>query len=45
VNTSNPYDAIILLISMYSMICFMIFGIQICRKVPKSLTIGTLEAE
>jgi hypothetical protein len=45
VNTSNPYDAIILLISMYSMICFMIFGIQICHKIPKSLTIGTLEAE
>jgi hypothetical protein len=38
VNTSNPYDAIILLIFTHSMICFMIFGIKICHKMPKSLT-------
>jgi hypothetical protein len=38
-NTSNPYDAIMLLISTHSMICFMIFGIKICHKIPKSLTL------
>jgi hypothetical protein len=48
VNTSNPYDTIMLLISTHSMICFMIFGIKICHKMPKSLTFraamtGTLE--
>jgi hypothetical protein len=37
-NTSNPYAAIMLLIFTHSMICFMIFGIKICRKMPKSLT-------
>jgi hypothetical protein len=37
-NTSNPYDAIMLLISTHSIICFMIFGIKICCKMPKSLT-------
>jgi hypothetical protein len=41
-NTSNPYDAIMLLIFPHSMICFMIFGIKICRKIPKSLTIQKL---
>jgi hypothetical protein len=41
-NTSNPYDAIILLIFMHSMICFMIFEIKICRKMPKSLTVYIL---
>jgi hypothetical protein len=35
VNTSNP---IMLLIFTYSMICFMIFGIKICRKMSKNLT-------
>jgi hypothetical protein len=34
--TTNPYDAIMLLIFTYSMICFMIFGIKICHKMPKS---------
>jgi hypothetical protein len=38
-NTSNPYDAIMLLIFTHSMICFIIFGIKICHKMPKSLTI------
>jgi hypothetical protein len=37
-NTSNLYAAIILLIFTHSMICFMIFGIKICRKIPKTLT-------
>jgi hypothetical protein len=37
-NTSNPYAAIMLLIFTHSMICFMIFGIKICHKMPKSLT-------
>jgi hypothetical protein len=32
-NTSNP--AIMLLIFTHSMICFMIFGIKICRKCLK----------
>jgi hypothetical protein len=44
VNTSNPYDAIMLLISTHSMICFMIFGIKICHKMPKNLTIKNLIA-
>jgi hypothetical protein len=43
VNTSNPYDVIMLLIFTHSMICFMIFGIKIYRKIPKSLTIQKLE--
>jgi hypothetical protein len=43
VNISNPYDTIMLLISTHSMICFMIFGIKICRKMPKSLTIQKLD--
>jgi hypothetical protein len=43
VNTSNPYDAIMLLISTHSMICFMIFGIKICHKMPKTLTIKKLD--
>jgi hypothetical protein len=38
-NTSNPYAAIILLIFTHSMIYFMIFGIKICRKIPKTLTL------
>jgi hypothetical protein len=38
VNTSNPYAAIILLIFTSSMICFMIFKIKICHKIPKTLT-------
>jgi hypothetical protein len=43
VNTSNPYDAIILLIFTHSMIFFMIFGIKIYRKMLKSLTIQKLD--
>jgi hypothetical protein len=43
VNTSNPYDGIMLLISTHSMICFMIFEIKICRKMLKSLTIQKLD--
>jgi hypothetical protein len=43
VNTSNPYDAIMLLIFTHSMICFMIFRIKICHKIPKSLTIQKLD--
>jgi hypothetical protein len=42
-NTSNPYDAIMLLISTHTIICFMIFGIKICHKMPKSLTIQKLD--
>jgi hypothetical protein len=42
-NTSNPYDVIMLLIFTHSMICFMIFGIKICHKMPKSLTIQKLD--
>jgi hypothetical protein len=38
-NTSNPYTAIMLLIFTHSMIFFMIFGIKICRKMPKTLTV------
>jgi hypothetical protein len=38
-NTSNPYAVIILLIFTHSMICFMIFGIKICHKMPKTLTL------
>jgi hypothetical protein len=38
VNTSNPYTAIILLIFTHNMICFMFFGIKICRKMPKNLS-------
>jgi hypothetical protein len=38
VNTSNPYAAIMLLIFTHSMICFMIFKIKICHKIPKTLT-------
>jgi hypothetical protein len=38
-NTSNPYDAIMLLIFTHSMICFMIFLIKLCHKMPKSLTV------
>jgi hypothetical protein len=37
-NTSNPYTSIILLIFTHSMICFMIFEIKICYKMPKNLT-------
>jgi Ca2+/Na+ antiporter len=37
-NTSNPYNAIMLLIFTYSMIYFMIFRIKICHKILKSLT-------
>jgi hypothetical protein len=36
-NTSNPYTVIILLIFTHSMICFIIFGIKICRKIAKTL--------
>jgi hypothetical protein len=39
-NTSNPYDAIMLLIFTHSMICFMFFEIKICHKISKSLTEG-----
>jgi hypothetical protein len=42
-NTTNPYDAIMLLIFTHSMICFMIFGIKICRKMTKTLTIQKLD--
>jgi hypothetical protein len=42
-NTSNSYATIILLIFTHSMICFMIFGIKICRKIPKTLTIQKLD--
>jgi hypothetical protein len=38
-NTSNPYTVIMLLIFTHSMICFVIFGIKICHKMPKILTI------
>jgi hypothetical protein len=37
VNTSNPYAAIMLLIFTYSMICFMIFEIKICRNACRCL--------
>jgi hypothetical protein len=37
-NTSNPYNAIMLLIFTHNMIYFMIFRIKICHKIPKSLT-------
>jgi hypothetical protein len=43
VNTSSPYDAIMLLIFTHIMICFIIYGIKICRKMTKSLTIQKLE--
>jgi hypothetical protein len=39
-NTSNPYAVIMLLIFTHSMICFMIFRIKICCKMPKILTIA-----
>jgi peptidoglycan/LPS O-acetylase OafA/YrhL len=42
-NTSNPYAAIMLLIFTHSMICFMIFGIKICHKMPKNLTFQKLD--
>jgi hypothetical protein len=42
-NINNPYAAIMLLIFTHSMICFMIFGIKICHKMPKTLTIQKLE--
>jgi hypothetical protein len=42
-NTSNPYTAIMLFIFNHSMICFMIFGIKICRKMTKTLTIQKLD--
>jgi TRAP-type C4-dicarboxylate transport system permease large subunit len=38
VNTSNSYAVIMLLIFTHSMICFMIFEIKICHKIPKNLT-------
>jgi hypothetical protein len=44
-NTSNPYDAIILLIFTNSMICFMIFEIKIYRKIPKTLKVLSIEAD
>jgi hypothetical protein len=40
-NTSNPYTTIMLLIFTHNMICFMIFGIKICHKMPKNLTDST----
>jgi hypothetical protein len=43
VNMSNPYDAIMLLIFTHSMIYFMIFGLKICCKMHKSLTIQKLD--
>jgi hypothetical protein len=42
-NTSNPCAAIMFLIFTHSMICFMIFGIKISRKMPKNLTIQKLD--
>jgi hypothetical protein len=42
-NTSNPYAAIMLLIFTHSMICFTIFGIKICHKMPKNLTFQKLD--
>jgi hypothetical protein len=42
-NTRNPYTVIMLLIFTHSMICFMIFGIKICHKIPKNLTISCTE--
>jgi hypothetical protein len=42
-NTSNPYATIMLLIFIHNMICFMIFGIKICRKMAKTLTIQKLD--
>jgi hypothetical protein len=42
-NTSNSYAVTMLLIFTHSMICFMIFGIKICHKMPKSLTIQKLD--
>jgi hypothetical protein len=42
-NISNPYAAIMLLIFTHSMICFMIFGIKICHKMSKTLTIQKLD--
>jgi uncharacterized membrane protein YjgN (DUF898 family) len=38
VNTSNPYITIMLFIFTHCMICFMIFGIKIYRKMHKTLT-------
>jgi hypothetical protein len=43
VNISNPYDVIMLLIFTHNIICFRIFGIKICRKMPKTLTIQKLD--
>jgi hypothetical protein len=43
VNTSNPYAFIMLLIFTHSIIFFIIFGIKICRKMPKNLTIQKLD--
>jgi purine-cytosine permease-like protein len=40
VNTNKPYEAIILLNNI--MICLVIFGIKIYRKMPKILTIQKL---
>jgi hypothetical protein len=40
-NTSNPYNDIMLLIFPHSRICFMIFRIEICRKIPKTLTVSS----
>jgi hypothetical protein len=40
-NTSNLYATIILLIFTHNMIYFIIFGIKICHKIPKTLTGGT----
>jgi hypothetical protein len=42
-NTSNSYAAIMLLIFTHSMICFMMFGIKIYRKMSKTLTIQKLD--
>jgi hypothetical protein len=42
-NISKPYATIMLLIFTHSMICFMIFGIKICCKMPKTLTIQKLD--
>jgi hypothetical protein len=42
-NTNNPNTAIMLLIFTHSMICFIIFGIKICRKISKTLTIQNFD--
>jgi hypothetical protein len=38
VNTSNLYTTIMLLIFTHNIICFIIFRIKLCHKIPKTLT-------